>query len=167
MSSLVQVCARVICVRTVERVCWCVCFVIFLNIGRLLGQVGYFLVCLTLIISKQGRAGWHSLWSVPFSRVQPVSGNLIGKIDSEIGTNGACHLFLVLLSDFSNLVSRSRSRIGPETNVYIGIARARTCQRTTIDDRLCVSGSASVVYLFISPLQVIFWFVIRKTRAQI
>ena len=47
-----------------------------------------------------------------------------------------------------------RSRVGPETNVYVGIARARTCERTTItmiDGRPCV---------------VIFWFANRKTRAS-
>ncbi|CAD1476058.1 unnamed protein product, partial [Heterotrigona itama] len=34
-----------------------------------------------------------------------------------------------------------RSRVGPETNVYVGIARARTCEQTTIsmiDGRPCV-----------------------------
>ena len=48
-----------------------------------------------------------------------------------------------------------RSRIGPETNVYVGTARARTCERTTItmiDGCPCVLGSACAVYLFISPL---------------
>ena len=48
-----------------------------------------------------------------------------------------------------------RSRVGPETNVCVGIARARTCERTTItmiDDRPCVLGSAFVVYLFICKL---------------
>ena len=35
------------------------------------------------------------------------------------------------------------SRVGPDTNVYVGIARARTCERTTItmiDGRPCVLG---------------------------
>ena len=62
-----------------------------------------------------------------------------------------------------------RLRIGPETNVYVGIGRACTCERTTItiiDDRRCVLESASAVYLFNSPLYVIFWFAIRKTRAK-
>ncbi|CAD1481096.1 unnamed protein product, partial [Heterotrigona itama] len=47
------------------------------------------------------------------------------------------------------VVVADRSRIGPETNVYISIARARTCERTTIsmiDGRPC--------------------FAIRKTRAR-
>ena len=58
-----------------------------------------------------------------------------------------------------------RSRIGPETNDYIGIARARTCERTTItviDGRPCVLGSAFAIYIIISPL----FFAIRKTRAR-
>ena len=48
-----------------------------------------------------------------------------------------------------------RSRVGPETNVYVGIARARTCERTRItmiDGRPCVLELASAIYLFISPL---------------
>ena len=48
-----------------------------------------------------------------------------------------------------------RSRVGPETNVYVAIARARTCERTTIttiDGRPCVFRSASALYFFISPL---------------
>ena len=46
-----------------------------------------------------------------------------------------------------------RSRVGPETNVYLGTARACTCERTTItmiDGRPCV----------------IFQFANRKTRAR-
>ena len=48
-----------------------------------------------------------------------------------------------------------RPWVGPETNVYSGIARACTCERTTITmiyGRPCVMGAASVIYLFISPL---------------
>ena len=48
-----------------------------------------------------------------------------------------------------------RSRIAPETNVYVGIARARTCERTTItmiDGRPCVLKSAFAIYIIISPL---------------
>ncbi|CAD1477060.1 unnamed protein product, partial [Heterotrigona itama] len=44
------------------------------------------------------------------------------------------------------VVVAGRSRVGPETNVYVGIARARTCEWTTIsmiDGRPCVLGSAS------------------------
>ena len=62
-----------------------------------------------------------------------------------------------------------RSRVGPETNVYVGIARAGTCERTKItmiDGRSCALRSASAVYVFISPLYVIFWFAIRKTRVR-
>ena len=39
------------------------------------------------------------------------------------------------------IVVADRSRVGPETNVYVGIARARTCEWTTItmiDGRPCV-----------------------------
>ena len=46
-----------------------------------------------------------------------------------------------------------RSRLGPETNVYVGIARARTCERITITmivSRPHVVGSVFAVYLFIS-----------------
>ena len=53
------------------------------------------------------------------------------------------------------VVVGDRSRIGPETNVYVGIARACTCERTTIimiDDRPCAIESASAIYIFISPL---------------
>ena len=67
------------------------------------------------------------------------------------------------------VVVADRSRVGPETNVYIGVARARTCERTTltmIDGRPCAIESVSAIYLFISPLHVIFWFAIRKTRAR-
>ena len=64
--------------------------------------------------------------------------------------------FTLRFFEFSIAIAiADRSRIGPETNVYVGIARARTCERTTIvviDDRPCVLGSASAVYLFISPL---------------
>ena len=45
-----------------------------------------------------------------------------------------------------------RSRLGPETNVYLGIARARTCERTTIamiDGRPRATESTSAIYLFI------------------
>ena len=64
--------------------------------------------------------------------------------------------FTLRFFEFSIAVAvADRSRVGPETNVYVGIARARTCERTTItmiDGRPCVLGSASAVYLFISPL---------------
>ena len=48
-----------------------------------------------------------------------------------------------------------RSRVGLETNVFIGIARACTCERTTItmiDVRPRAVESAFAIYLFISPL---------------
>ena len=48
-----------------------------------------------------------------------------------------------------------RSRVGPETDIYVGIARARTCEWTTItmiDGRPCVLRSAFAIYLFILPL---------------
>ena len=47
-----------------------------------------------------------------------------------------------------------RSRVGPETNVFVGIARARIRTTiTTIDGRPCVLGLAlSAIHLFISPL---------------
>ena len=64
--------------------------------------------------------------------------------------------FTLRFFEFSIAVAvADRSRVGPETNVYVGIARARTCERTTItmiDGRPCVLGSAFAVYLFISPL---------------
>ena len=56
--------------------------------------------------------------------------------------------------EFSIAVA-DRSRVGSETNVHIGIARARTCERTTItmiDDRPCVLRSAFVFYIITSPL---------------
>ena len=63
--------------------------------------------------------------------------------------------FIFRFFEFSVAVAvADRSRVG-ETNVYVGIARARTCERTTItriDDRPCVLGSAPVVYLFISSV---------------
>ena len=47
-----------------------------------------------------------------------------------------------------------RSRVGPETNVHAGIARACTCERTTItviDGRPCALGSASaIIFLFLT-----------------
>ena len=51
------------------------------------------------------------------------------------------------------VVVADRSRIGPETNVYVGIARARTCERITIIVIVShprVLGSA--IYIIISPL---------------
>ena len=53
------------------------------------------------------------------------------------------------------VVVADRSRVGPETNVYVGIARARTCERTTITmivGRPCVFQLAAAIYFFISPL---------------
>ncbi|KOX78072.1 hypothetical protein WN51_05960 [Melipona quadrifasciata] len=48
--------------------------------------------------------------------------------------------------EFSTAVAVvDRSRVGPETNVYLGIARARMCERTTItmiDGRPCVLDSS-------------------------
>ena len=63
-----------------------------------------------------------------------------------------------------------RSRVGPETNVYVGIARARTCERTTIimiDGRPCVLGLASAIIflLYLYKFFFFFLFAIRKTRA--
>ena len=64
--------------------------------------------------------------------------------------------FTLRFFEFSTAVAVvDRSRVGPETNVYVGIARARTCERTTIitiDGRPCVLGLATAIYLFISPL---------------
>ena len=64
--------------------------------------------------------------------------------------------FTLRFFEFSIAVAvADRSRVGLETNVYAGIARARTCERTMItmiDDRPCVVGSASAIYLFISSL---------------
>ena len=64
--------------------------------------------------------------------------------------------FTLRFFEFSVAVAvAGRSRVGPETNVYVGVARAHTCERTTItmiDGRPCVLGSAFAVYLFISPL---------------
>ena len=52
--------------------------------------------------------------------------------------------FAVRFFEFSIAIAvADRSRLGPETNVYVGIARARTCERTTItmiDGRPCVLG---------------------------
>ena len=52
--------------------------------------------------------------------------------------------FILRFFEFSIAVAvADRSRVGPETNDYLlGIARARTCERTTIamiDGRPCVS----------------------------
>ena len=64
--------------------------------------------------------------------------------------------FTLRFFEFSIAVAvADRSRVGPETNVYVGIARARTWERTTIimiGGRLRVLRSASAIYLFISPL---------------
>ena len=64
--------------------------------------------------------------------------------------------FTLRFFEFSIAVAiADKSRVGPETNVYIGSARARTCERTTItiiDGRPCILKSASAVYFFISPL---------------
>ena len=60
--------------------------------------------------------------------------------------------FTLRFFEFSTAVAVvDRSRIGPESNVYVGSARARTCGRTTItmiDDRPCVLKSAFVVFVF-------------------
>ena len=56
-----------------------------------------------------------------------------------------------------------RSQVGPEANVYVGIARACTCERITIIvivSRPRVLALVFTVYLFISPLQFIFWLAI-------
>ena len=62
--------------------------------------------------------------------------------------------FTLRFFEFSIAVAvADRSRVGPETNVYIGIARARTCERASIaiiDGRPCVLELAYAVYLFIS-----------------
>ena len=64
--------------------------------------------------------------------------------------------FTLRFFEFSTAIAvADRSRVGPETNVYVGIARACACERTTItmiDDRPCVIELASAIYLFISPL---------------
>ena len=62
-----------------------------------------------------------------------------------------------------------RSRVGPETNVYVGIARARTCERTTIimiDGRPCAVRSASAIIFLFHLYKLFFGFAIRKTRAK-
>ena len=42
-------------------------------------------------------------------------------------------VFTLRFFEFSiAVVVVDRARIGPETNVYVGIARARTCERLTI-----------------------------------
>ncbi|CAD1469432.1 unnamed protein product, partial [Heterotrigona itama] len=57
--------------------------------------------------------------------------------------------FALRFFEFSIAVADAdRSRVGPETNVYTGTARARTCERTVItmiDGRPCVLRSASAV----------------------
>ena len=53
-----------------------------------------------------------------------------------------------------------RSRVGPETNVYIGIARARTCERTTItaiDGRPCATESQLPRFIFLFHLCMLFF----------
>ena len=48
-----------------------------------------------------------------------------------------------------------RSRVGPETNVHVGMlehAHAKGQTITMIDGRPCVLRSASATYFFISPL---------------
>ena len=64
--------------------------------------------------------------------------------------------FTLRFFEFSIAVAvANRSRVGPETNVYVGIARARTCEQTTITmivDRPCVIQLAAAIYLFISSL---------------
>ena len=68
--------------------------------------------------------------------------------------------FTLRFFEFSIAVAVAvRSRVGPETNVYVGIARARTCERTTIamiDGRPCVLRSAFAIYIVVSPLYVMF-----------
>ena len=61
-----------------------------------------------------------------------------------------------------------RSRVDPETNVYAGIARARTCERTTItmiDGRPCVFVSIFAVY-FLFHLYKLF-FGLRLERLEL
>ena len=64
--------------------------------------------------------------------------------------------FTLRFFEFSIVVAiADRSRVGPETNVYLGIARARTCEWTTITvivGRPCVIQLAAAIYFFISPL---------------
>ena len=64
--------------------------------------------------------------------------------------------FILRFFEFSIVVAVvDRSRVGPETNVHVGIARARSCEWTTItmiDDRPCALGSAFAIYIIISPL---------------
>ena len=73
--------------------------------------------------------------------------------------------FTLRFFEFSIAVAvADRSRVGAETNVHLGIARARTCERTTItmiDGRPCVMGLAFTIYIIIS-----YYFAIRKTRAR-
>ena len=77
--------------------------------------------------------------------------------------------FILRFFEFSIAVAvADRSRVGPETNVCVGIARARTCERTTItmiDGRPCVLVSASAVYFLFHLYKLFFGFAIRKTRA--
>ena len=59
--------------------------------------------------------------------------------------------FTLRFFEFSIAVA-DRSRVGPETNVHIGIARARTCERTTItviDGRPCALGLIFAIYIII------------------
>ena len=77
--------------------------------------------------------------------------------------------FTLRFFEFSIAIAvADRSRVGSETNVCVGIARARTCERTTItmiDDRPCATELASAISLFISSLCFFVCFAIRKTRA--
>ena len=70
--------------------------------------------------------------------------------------------FTLRFFEFSIVVAvADRSRVGPETNVYTGIARARTCERTTITmidgQSMCIDVSfrgLSFHFTFISYLLV-------------
>ena len=76
--------------------------------------------------------------------------------------------FTLRFFEFSIAVAvADRSRVCLETNVYVGVARARTRERTTIttiDGRPCVLELAIAVYLFISHFMG-YLLVCEKTRA--
>ena len=76
--------------------------------------------------------------------------------------------FILRFFEFSIAVAvADRSQVGPETNVCVGIARARTCERTTItviDGRPCVLVSASAVYFYFTFIS--YFLVLRLERLE-
>ena len=62
------------------------------------------------------------------------------------------------------------SRVGPETNVYVGIARARTCERIAIT--MIITGPRKLgltfaIYVIISHLEVFYKFGLRLERLEL